>query len=1510
VLFLNPKLSGSDSDEEEISLGLGFRALCPKVDAIAGLNVFYDSRRTAHDNTFDQIGAGVEVLSAWVDARANYYWPDDKQEMIDRQSDTEVDRYVDHSYSDLYAEGHQILQLEKIKTTTITTTRFFERFEAALEGYDLELGFRLPYLPDWLETRVFAGYYAFEGDFTEDIDGVKGRLEIRALPILTLDAEIYEDDALAGSDYFVGARVNVPFDLANLAQGKNPFAGTSEQVKAARRTFRDRLNEMVIRDPHVRLHESGFIENEGLKQVDTDIDRDENELVILDDVNFVNNKNTGFENGTDEHPYNTVQEGVDNVFGDKNVYVYKGIKSYRENVRIEEDGVSLLGEGCAIEGFGGEKFGGGKFPVLNGNVGGVNGPVVRVNSDNVLIKGFEITRSAGGANPGNLDALGFAQPIDLVGILGENADNLVIACNRINNQSVGILGLYDPTEPGAPQDYHIRITDNTIADSPVGVQLLSTGAGAGRFTARVDNNVFDNGAIFGVQATLSGLSDVDLAITGNTFRNPSAFLAATAVNITNDASIRIADNVFKQGGQLIAVGNLIGRDLDLEISGNRLLAGAAPSLMQTILGGAVGRDLWLHIDKNYVENGLAILPLAPVTRNADISFSGNVFLDSPGGALTMIGSTVGGNAVLRFDNNRIVDAVGAGITAILPPLVGNDLYVSASGNRITDALGGGLTLAGAGLMNNAYVSMHNNRILNSAGGGLTATFGSITGNAVVATSGNRVNDNSGNGMTLLLGAVSGNADISVLNSEFNDNGGPGLTLMAPSVGGTLNVVIDPTTANNNIGVGMSLTLNSIGDLSLLMEDVTASRNTGVGIAVSANSISGSVQAAFVNVRANANTMSGMSATLLGQKGVALVHEWPLILGEGESRIQANGNGGPGLVLTAISESGSVIAVTERIEVSGNTGIGASMTLDGPEGATAFLGDVIANTNNGIGISITGVATNGLGMFGMSSLQARNNALTGASLTFAALDSVQTFIGTDIFPFPGLPPSGIIDVSGNNGGPGLSLTATSVGGGATVVLGDIIANDNFGPGVSVTVSGPGNVTAVLGLGDGTSFPDLQLGTVQANGNGGPGLLVTAISDEEMATVAIGSGEASGNTGGGAFITAVGGDDVAVGLGVLVLGGTPLPLYGTFSANTNIGGGAYVYAQSTNGSVTAIHFGGQVDGNQGTGLDYDLYAFDSATLLLGGSLLGIATPPLSVSGNLDGLAVDLASQTDSATLIAGGLELNNNTLYGLNATLSAVDDAQAIMGYGVVDGQPTIQPVRAVSNNMAGINITAVSQSNEVDVLLLGFEANDNLLDGVSISGFAEDRVAIGLGDVPEVILPLPLAASGVANGSQIGAGVRVTAVSDSNSVLLALGNLELRENAMGGAVVTADAPNGSITSRVVNVTAISNGLEGVSQALTALNTVELLGEDNQMRGNLLGLVVDADGAVLNLDFGGGALGSAGNNSFSGNTVIGVTNAGSGTVSAQQNWWGAPVPVLGVDFGVNVDASSPLAADPNP
>jgi hypothetical protein len=41
---------------------------------IVGANTFHDSRWSAHNNRFEQVGAGFELLSSWIDARFTYYY--------------------------------------------------------------------------------------------------------------------------------------------------------------------------------------------------------------------------------------------------------------------------------------------------------------------------------------------------------------------------------------------------------------------------------------------------------------------------------------------------------------------------------------------------------------------------------------------------------------------------------------------------------------------------------------------------------------------------------------------------------------------------------------------------------------------------------------------------------------------------------------------------------------------------------------------------------------------------------------------------------------------------------------------------------------------------------------------------------------------------------------------------------------------------------------------------------------------------------------------------------------------------------------------------------------------------------------------------------------------------------------------------------------------------------------------------------------------------------------------
>jgi len=417
LVFVNPRGSMNDSQEEEMNIGLGYRHLVPERKFIVGANAYYDTRWTRYENQFDQFGLGVEFLSEWVDARANAYMAEDGKKLAQQRE--EVEQWTTHSsssyWSELYGAGNAILQdyVTVSKSTDWTVRRVYESYEAAMDGWDAEVGVKLPGLEKWPEMRLFVGYQSFENPFGEDLEGLKARVEVRAVPGLTLDAAYYEEEALnAGSEYLVGARVRVPFDLAKVGQKKNPFEGAASAFRPAKdKPFADRMTEQVIRDVAVRTVESQLEENEALRQThaQTHTSTSRKKHTILDGIAFVDGDNVDdpLENGSYEHPYDHVQEGVNKAALSPEIditYVMPVTEvddRYRETVVVRE-GVTVWGAGTPIYGYGGMSFGGGTYPVVDGES---RGPAFTMRSGTTLT-GFEIENTfhlvpflAGALNP-------------------------------------------------------------------------------------------------------------------------------------------------------------------------------------------------------------------------------------------------------------------------------------------------------------------------------------------------------------------------------------------------------------------------------------------------------------------------------------------------------------------------------------------------------------------------------------------------------------------------------------------------------------------------------------------------------------------------------------------------------------------------------------------------------------------------------------------------------------------------------------------------------------------------------------------------------------------------------------------------------------------------------------------------------------------------------------------------------------------------------------------------------
>ena len=382
IIFFNPRVSLAEEGANEFNLGLGYRRLV--VDGLVlGGNIFMDSRESVHGNRFNQWGAGVELLSNFVDFRANYYDADNDKEKIGQystQSQETVSQTTSSTrasstttasqrpgpvvaYTDPYATGHGIYYDQyastitdyttrtnytttyRTTTTTTTTTRWFEQYEAGMDGWDAELGFKLP-LPIGPEVRLFGGYYSYDNTLGDDVDGLKARLEVKTGPYLALDAEVFEDETLNGSDFFVGARLQIPFSR-DLSWSKF----VDGLISMDHRSLDERMrSEMVQRDVRVQARDSDWEENAAKREVDVQstvstrtskhskttvksvqdgTPGGKTTITLADKITFVDKDNFAdtSQDGTNEHPYGDanggIQKAVDNAGANTTIFVYE-----------------------------------------------------------------------------------------------------------------------------------------------------------------------------------------------------------------------------------------------------------------------------------------------------------------------------------------------------------------------------------------------------------------------------------------------------------------------------------------------------------------------------------------------------------------------------------------------------------------------------------------------------------------------------------------------------------------------------------------------------------------------------------------------------------------------------------------------------------------------------------------------------------------------------------------------------------------------------------------------------------------------------------------------------------------------------------------------------------------------------------------------------------------------------------------------------------------------------------
>lgn len=400
MVFVEPYVSWGEQGEVAASLGLGCRHLFSSQSlealqrrstgwldegVILGGNLFLDMLDTQHDNRFWQAGFGIELETRYLALRANYYQPLTGRQEAEPILQRDVQRAtLVSSGKEPFATGHTIQQDVTFTTYDFYTDRLYRMYEQGLEGWDAEAAMLVPGLDRWCELWLIGGY----GDFrnqpfgpqaygTGDIHGWKAGVEFRPVPQLVMSAMWYEDKRMQGGEWMNGIGLQLPLDPQPGNTSKNWWRKLRDTLTPRSRHLAERAIVPVHRQNAAVKVGTSISEPEVTQYAET-VRSVERRVVVANDVIFVNNggaQTNGIaahgpvEDGTAEHPYDKITEGV---YGGSNapwfdpnrprestVFVVGGGPDYVEEVLLDQftHSTHLVSGGWGIGAFAGQRFG-------------------------------------------------------------------------------------------------------------------------------------------------------------------------------------------------------------------------------------------------------------------------------------------------------------------------------------------------------------------------------------------------------------------------------------------------------------------------------------------------------------------------------------------------------------------------------------------------------------------------------------------------------------------------------------------------------------------------------------------------------------------------------------------------------------------------------------------------------------------------------------------------------------------------------------------------------------------------------------------------------------------------------------------------------------------------------------------------------------------------------------------------------------------------------------------------
>ena len=205
-----------------------------------GANMFANMLERASGIHYWQMGLGAEIGTRYLELRGHYYLP---------LTNGETSHYS-NSATYRYASNLPLIGGGQIINQDVTTVRnSWDVLHESLEGWDLEAAALVPWLDQWVDLKLVGGYSRFQSNTLDAIryDSWKTGAELRPFPACVISATWYENQRLVGDHWMYGIRLELPFETADIGDGKGGFWG---HIKSAFKPRRRHLAERLYESAH------------------------------------------------------------------------------------------------------------------------------------------------------------------------------------------------------------------------------------------------------------------------------------------------------------------------------------------------------------------------------------------------------------------------------------------------------------------------------------------------------------------------------------------------------------------------------------------------------------------------------------------------------------------------------------------------------------------------------------------------------------------------------------------------------------------------------------------------------------------------------------------------------------------------------------------------------------------------------------------------------------------------------------------------------------------------------------------------------------------------------------------------------------------------------------------------------------------------------------------------------------------------------------------------------------